>query len=302
MMMTSFAHISDLHIAPLPHVSFGQLCNKRVLGYLSWQCKRKRRHRREILEALYGDLAKQGPDYYLVNGDLTNLGLEHEFAESINWLNRLSADQERVLLVPGNHDAYVGESEQFIHDYWTRWFARKEHFPWAKEIGGSIVIIGVSSAVATAPFMATGRIGDNQAAALAGLLDHYGREGSTRLIMIHHPPVPGVVPARKGLDDCRALHHVVAESGAEAILHGHAHYPSRTHLVAGPRDIPVIGAGSASLASTKAGYGAHYHMLHLEARHLSIRHRIYDPPQQKFVAGAREEIDLRAVNMISKFS
>ena len=153
-MTTSFAHISDLHIAPLPRVSAGQLCNKRCLGYLSWQCKRKRRHRRDILERLYSDLSAQAPEYYLVNGDLTNLGLKDEFTESINWLNALSEDKGRVLLVPGNHDAYVQESTQLIHDYWQPWFAGAGEFPWAKEIGRSIVIIGVSSAVATAPFMA----------------------------------------------------------------------------------------------------------------------------------------------------
>ena len=300
-MTISLAHISDLHIAPLPRVGIDQLCNKRCLGYLSWQCKRKRRHRRDILAHLYTGLAEQNPDFYLVNGDLTNLGLKGEYDESLTWLHALSDEPGRVMLVPGNHDAYVRESEPHIHDYWTPWFNGAKAFPYARELGENCVVIGVSSAVATLPFMATGRIGADQAASLAGMLDHYGREHYTRLVMIHHPPVPGVVPARKSLDDWRRLHRVIAESGAEAILHGHAHYPSRTHMIAGAQDIPVIGAGSASLAPDKGGHGAHYHMLYLERQHLGIRHYIYDTQQNKFVAGAREEIDLRRANMIGKF-
>ena len=59
---TSFrlAHLSDLHLGPMPRVSPRSLMNQRVLGYLSWQRRRYRVHRREVLDALVDDLQHRG--------------------------------------------------------------------------------------------------------------------------------------------------------------------------------------------------------------------------------------------------
>ena len=45
--MFVLAHLSDLHTTPLDLRSPAELMNKRVLGWLSWQVRRKRIHRGE---------------------------------------------------------------------------------------------------------------------------------------------------------------------------------------------------------------------------------------------------------------
>ena len=51
-LMRTIAHISDLHIGPLPPVTPRNLLSKRLLGYLSWRSRKQRIHRIEVLAAL----------------------------------------------------------------------------------------------------------------------------------------------------------------------------------------------------------------------------------------------------------
>ena len=100
------AHLSDLHIGPLPRVAPRQLLSKRLLGYLSWRTRKQRIHRMEVLAALRHDLQASAPDHVVITGDLVNLGLPAEFAQAGAWLRNLGTP-EWISVVPGNHDAYV---------------------------------------------------------------------------------------------------------------------------------------------------------------------------------------------------
>jgi 3',5'-cyclic AMP phosphodiesterase CpdA len=65
------------------------------------------------------------------------------------------------------------------------------------------------------------------------------------LLLIHHPPIPGVNRFRR-LHDAPELREVLRKHGAELVLHGHLHENSLIWL-SGPREgIPCIGAPSAS--------------------------------------------------------
>ncbi|MEJ2202418.1 MAG: metallophosphoesterase [Desulfuromonadaceae bacterium] len=102
----SLAHFSDPHLSSLAAVSPRDLLCKRLLGYLSWWRKRRRIHRREILDALLRDLRQVAPDHLAITGDLTHIALPDEFRQVARWLERVGPPQE-VTVVPGNHDAYV---------------------------------------------------------------------------------------------------------------------------------------------------------------------------------------------------
>ena len=110
--MTAFtlAHLSDVHLPPLPAVRAHQLANKRVLGYLNWKKNRHAIHRREVLDAVVADMLAHGPDQIAVTGDLVNLSLEQEFSPVAAWLAEVGPP-ERVTVVPGNHDAYVRSAQ-----------------------------------------------------------------------------------------------------------------------------------------------------------------------------------------------
>ena len=67
------AHLSDLHIGPLPPLAPRDLLSKRLLGYLSWRARKQRIHRIEVLAALERDLQASAPDHVVITGDLVNL-------------------------------------------------------------------------------------------------------------------------------------------------------------------------------------------------------------------------------------
>jgi 3',5'-cyclic AMP phosphodiesterase CpdA len=129
---------------------------------------------------------------------------------------------------------------------------------------GPLALIGRSSGVPTAPLLATGRVGPTQLAALAALLRDLAREKLFRVVMIHHPPV-SEAKLHKRLVDADALKRVIADHGAELLLHGHDHL-DMLHWLRGPNgsSVPAVGVPSASAAPGRAHDAAAYHLYCIE--------------------------------------
>jgi 3',5'-cyclic AMP phosphodiesterase CpdA len=81
----------------------------------------------------------------------------------------------------------------------------------------------------------------------AAILDRLARDGLFRLVMIHHPPLPGQAPTARGLRDAAALEDVLVRHGAELVIHGHNHQNSLVWRRTATGALPVVGAPSASL-------------------------------------------------------
>ncbi|RLA42645.1 MAG: metallophosphoesterase [Gammaproteobacteria bacterium] len=251
----AFVHLSDPHLTSLDTVGWRQLISKRLLGYLSWRLKRRAIHRVEVLDALARDLKNQHFDHLVVTGDLTHIALPEEFSEARLWLDSLG-DPENVSIVPGNHDAYVRIPERQGLGKWAPYIASDAdvpveagdncfNFPTLR-IRQGVAFIGLSSAVPTLPFLATGRVGRAQRKRFAHLLQWAGQRGLCRVVLIHHPPVPGVEIWRKRLVDADEIGDIIDAQGAELILHGHCHQDVENRLTfAGKNQVPVIGVPSA---------------------------------------------------------
>lgn len=243
----TLAHLSDPHLSPLPVPRFSELAGKRLLGYLNWTRNRHRFHRRDVVDVLISDLQTQMPDHIAITGDLVNLSLESEFAPAHAWLQSIG-QPERVTVIPGNHDAYVHSTKHCFAETWTRYLAGDDAagtaFP-ALRRRGPLTIISLSSAVPTAPFMATGRLGSSQMEALDRLLATPSSEPSFRVLLIHHPLRSDA--RNKRLTDSSELLDILKRHGVELVLHGHDHVHS-TIWIEGPNgsSIPVIGVPSAS--------------------------------------------------------
>ncbi|MDB5653200.1 MAG: metallophosphoesterase [Tardiphaga sp.] len=244
--MTTFtlAHLSDPHIPPLPQPGLGELLGKRMLGYLNWTRNRHRVHRRTVLDALVADLQAQHPDHIAVTGDLVNLALAAEFAPARAWLEGVGTPAQ-VSLVPGNHDAYtrnaVPRFAKTFGDY-MRGDSGVAGFPYLQR-RGPLALIGLSTAVPTAPFMATGTLGAAQIGALDRLLA--GLPGGLfRVLLVHHPLRSK--HQHKRLTDSDALQAVLKRRGVELILHGHDHLHSTMWFEGPAGRIPAIGVPSAS--------------------------------------------------------
>ena len=247
--MFTLAHISDPHLGPLPDVRWRELASKRLIGYANWQRKRGGVMIGETIRRVTADLREARPDHIAVTGDLINIGLPGEIAGARLWLDALGTPHD-VTLVPGNHDAYVPGASARIHEAWAPYMSGDEtpgivRFPFVRR-RGPVAIVGVSSAIATAPFMATGRIHEPQADALAGLLAGLGREGLFRVVMIHHPPLGRIRDWHRRLIGARLFRAAVASGGAELVLHGHNHVNSVAAIPGPAGPVPVAGVNSAS--------------------------------------------------------
>jgi 3',5'-cyclic AMP phosphodiesterase CpdA len=243
------AHLSDPHLPPLPPLSLREFAGKRALGALNWRRNRHAIHRRDVLDAIVADLQAQHPDHIAVTGDLVNLALRAEFAPARAWLESVGA-ADRVSVVPGNHDAYVRATRHHFAETFAD-FMRGDSSPVSGEAGfpflrrrGPLALIGVSTAVPTAPLLATGRLGQRQFDALDRILATLSAEPLFRVLLIHHPLRSK--SRYKRLTDSEHLLALLRRHGVDLILHGHDHLHS-TMWFDGPHGrIPAIGVPSAS--------------------------------------------------------
>jgi len=189
--MFVLAHLSDPHLGPLPTPRLTELAGKRAAGFFNWRRKRHRIHRTEVLARVTADLKAQAVDHIAVTGDLVNISLAGEYAPARAWLASLGPPRD-VTLVPGNHDAYVRAAAHYPQLHWGEYMrgddAPETAFPFVRR-RGPLALIGLSTAVPTAAFLATGRLGREQIEKLAEALERCGREALFRVVMIHHPPI-----------------------------------------------------------------------------------------------------------------
>jgi len=265
------AHLSDPHLATMPRPRKRDLAGKRLIGYLNWRRGRRDIHTLPTLDAIVRDLKAQAPDHIAVTGDLVNISLANEFPPARDWLASLG-DPRDVTLVPGNHDAYVRRTVGFSRLHWTDFMtddddtgAEPEHFPFVRR-RGPLVIIGLSSAIPSAPLMATGAIGSLQLKRFNEDLERYRDGDLFRVVLIHHPPRRGKVAFHKRLRDSRAVRAVIARHGADLVLHGHDHIHS-VEMLDGPngQKVPLVGVPSASAGPhTSHGEPAGYNLYEIE--------------------------------------
>ncbi|MBL0372023.1 metallophosphoesterase [Rhizobium sp. KVB221] len=267
--MFTLAHISDVHLGPLPDISFGELLSKRITGYVNWQRNRRKHLFGNTLELLVEDLYARVPDHLAITGDLVNLAASIEIDAAAAWLRSLGKPHD-ISVVPGNHDAYVPNAIDEAVFKWNSWMSGDEmgegdrRFPFLR-IRGKIALIGLSTATATPPFMASGYFGSNQARRFANILKQTGDAGLFRVVMIHHPPIRGATANYKRMMGIRRFGAAVHIGGAELVLHGHTHL-NTVNWLRGPTDapIPVVGIASASQGQGGRKPPAAYNLFHID--------------------------------------
>lgn len=289
----ALAFLSDLHLTDPLQAPDLPLRLKQRLGRASWLRRRRHIHRPAVLAALAADLEAQAPRHIAIGGDLVQIGLPQEFAQAAAWL-RDFAPPERLLLVPGNHEAYVP-------GVWpagrTLWQDYRPPVPGEliTQRRGELLLIGLSSAVPSPPLLATGTLGTTQLLALAAALEQGRRDGLFRVVVLHHPPIAHGVSWRKRLTDRRRFAAVIARHGAGLVLHGHAHRATRGELPGPHGAVPVIGVPSASALDPRAERMAGYGLLRVrrtaDAWRLELARRVYRPQAQDFGWGDSFEID-----------
>jgi 3',5'-cyclic AMP phosphodiesterase CpdA len=295
------AHLSDLHVGPLPVPSIlptgilgniwslakgerppalmrgnpivdeiniskfnvTELMGKRLTGYWNWKRSRHAIHNMPMLDAIIEDIKAQNLNHIALTGDLVNIGLPAEFANAESIIKRI-ANPQNMSLIPGNHDAYCRNSlPAMLHHFGS--YMRGDDveevtFPYMR-IRGKAALIGVSSAIPTAPFLASGAVGKTQMERTRQMLEAAGNASFLRVVMIHHPPYSEGAHFGRGLRDAPTFMKMLREAGAELVIHGHNHVQSiEMHERRNGAAIPIIGVASSSAVPGTAQHKAAYHI------------------------------------------
>ncbi|TAJ70785.1 MAG: metallophosphoesterase [Phenylobacterium sp.] len=245
--MTAFrlAHLSDLQLPPPPlPFRWRDAASKRLLSRFAWR-RKQRRHIRAVLDAIAADVAAHAPDHVVITGDVINFATPEEFAAARVWLEGLG-DQAEVTVSPGNHDALSAAGAPKSFAPWKPWLGDDDRgFPYLR-VRGPVALVNLSSATPTALHLAQGTLGAAQIERARALLRETAEQGLFRIVLLHHPVAQGVVAGRKALTDAGALRAMLAETGAELVLHGHAHEALMTRTAGPAGPIPILAVPAAS--------------------------------------------------------
>lgn len=264
--MTAFrlAHLSDLQLPPPPlPFRWRDAASKRLLSRFAWR-RKQHRHIQAVLDAIATDVAARAPDHVVITGDVINFATPEEFAAARTWLESLG-DPAKVTVSPGNHDALSAAGAPKSFAPWTPWLGDggDEGFP-SLRVRGPVAVINLSSAVPTALHLAQGTLGAAQLERAKVLLRETRARGLYRVVLLHHPVATGVVAGRKELTDGEALRAMLAEVGAELILHGHAHEALMTRTAGPAGPIPILAVPAASTPAGGHGQPARWNEIAIQ--------------------------------------
>lgn len=295
------AHCSDLHLLSLEGAKALDFANKRWIGGLNLLSNRGRHYHAEVFEAMVDDFNRSAIDHVVVTGDITNLAFDGEFRFARAFFDRIELGPEHVTVIPGNHDAYVAEGGRFFSEHFAPYSSADADWAWPVDnpkdlqaswprvrVRGDLAVIGLSTSLATPWFTAYGRIGRGQLERLESALADPRLAGKLRLVAIHHPPAgPRARSIIRGLRDRGEFARVLAEAGAELVLHGHEHVDMREELPGPDGPIHVRGIQSGTYEAGKLPRRARYRIYELgpagsRPAIVSDSLRVWDPDRAKF--------------------
>jgi 3',5'-cyclic AMP phosphodiesterase CpdA len=287
------AHLSDPHLLSLAGARLRDFLSKRWIGAVNLLTNRAREHKAEVFDALVADVNAGAVDHVLCTGDITNVALRGEFAFASERFARFRHGAAHTTVIPGNHDLYVAAGGGLFDEAFGAYCTSDPGWSWPGgerwpmvRVRGGVAIVGVMTALRTPWFTAWGRLGDDQLRRLHAALTDERLAGLARVVAIHHPPAGKHARHRRhGLKDHAAFCAVLAQTGADLVVHGHEH----EHLVnetPGPdgRAIPIRGITSASYAGSRASLRAAYRIYTIEGAGALPREelRVYDPGRRAF--------------------
>lgn len=257
--MFSLAHLSDLHLGPLPRGSARRnFALKRTVGVLNWRLNRHKIHDSEVSLGIAADIQEAAPDHVALTGDIVNVAAHDEFPAAAQWLRNFG-DPSWISFVPGNHDTYVRCAWRDGLQHLAAYMQGDMRLPLTQstpQIGTpfpyvrlrrNVALVGVSSAVPQPLNRASGILGPLQREALSTILNDLRERGYFRVLMIHHPPLPGLAKPSKALIDAANLRDILEAQGPELVLHGHNHEHMLNTLTSRFGNTHVLGVPSASL-------------------------------------------------------
>ncbi len=299
--MFTLAHLSDIHLGPVPGgAAWRNFRMKRVVGCLSWRFRRRKLHDAGVAALIAEDILRAAPDHVAVTGDIVNVAAEDEFPRAARFLERLGGPAD-LSFVPGNHDVYVKTDWGRCLAHLAPWMEGDmrvkrtvttaeiaEPFPYVR-LRKNVALLGLSTARPQALHRAGGTLGAEQVASAGEVLRDLRERGYARVVLIHHPPLPGQAIPRKALTDAAELSDMLVREGAELVLHGHNHMNMHEALATRFGACHVIGVASASMATDAHADLATWNNFRIARQAgrwaITMRRHSYVPASRLFQAG-----------------
>ncbi len=284
------AHFSDTHVLSLTGARPLDFANKRATGAVNLAFNRAKQYRVEVFARLLEAIGRLDVDHTICTGDLVNLALPAEF-ERVRGMLAAQFAPDDLTVVPGNHDVYQRDAarearfETAFGDYMPQAVSRPvdgARYPVVRLLPG-LAIVGLSTAVPTPAFMATGTVGPAQLKTAAQIFSSPELGDRFRLVMLHHPLLPDATrpldPMRR-LTDAPAAVDVLRAGRPDLVVHGHNHVFVRNRLPG--TDVPLIQVAAGS--RRKAGHMGEFNVYRLaEGRLQAITRHIYDEGRDAFL-------------------
>ena len=285
------AHLSDIHVSCLSGQALLRLplgMGKPLLGMLNSTLRRRRTYRSRLLPLVVQDILQQDVDHVVVTGDLSSTSLDAEWKLARQALDPL-AQGPGLTVIPGNHDRYVEKDlrlrrfEAVFGDLMPG-RGRDSGGPGPVplvQLGVEAVLVWVDTSLPTGLLSAWGRIGPDRLAGLRSALEELGScPGRARIVVQHHhlrTPDGSRGSSLRGLKDADELEVVLAELGAELVLHGHRH-ELYSYEVPGPGGpIPVYDPGPATRVAGSMERSGGYNIFELKGGRVeSVRSRCFE--------------------------
>lgn len=297
------AHCSDLHLLSHDGARWLDLANKRWIGAMNLLSSRSRHYHVAAFDHMVEDMNAQGIEHVLCTGDVTNLALEQEFKFARAKFDRLTNGPEHVTVIPGNHDAYIAEGIAHFAQVFDEYHRTDAGWEWTDadrdvddpdddlrwpivRTRGEIAIIGVTTSRQTPWFTAYGRIGRGQLARLGKALADARLVGRIRIVAIHHPPAGKRAKSKvRGLRDHAGFAQVIANAGADLVVHGHEHQDLHELLPGPTGDIPVRGIASGTYEHNRPDRTARYRIFEIaNGKIASDSVRVWSRTEGRFTA------------------
>ena len=172
------------------------------------------RYSQELLQAAIGEINAAGPDVVVVAGDLTDDGYPDQYPLAKRELEAIAC--ERVILVPGNHDARNVGYVLFEDTFAARDTRVRLHCA-----GLDVALVAVDS---SKPDLDEGEIGREH---YGWIEEGFAGDAGLRIFVCHHHlmPVPGTGRERNQVLDAGDVISLLRQLRVDLVLSGHRHVP-----------------------------------------------------------------------------
>jgi 3',5'-cyclic-AMP phosphodiesterase len=217
------------------------------------------RYREELLRTAIAEINAVEPDLVVLAGDLTDDGYPDQYPLAKTELSAIAC--ERIVFVPGNHDARNVGYLRFEDTFG----ARDSRLRLSCD-GLDVALVAVDS---SKPDLDEGEIGR----------EHYGwiEEGfagaaDLRVFVCHHHlmPIPGTGRERNQVLDAGDVLSLLRQCAVDLVLAGHRHVPY-VWPVAG---MLLVHSGTVSTLRTRGFSYPAYNLIRIEAGRISVELRV----------------------------